>query len=119
MSKLPVVVNPARPMGRGHKDEDDRSPNPFIKPADWKRLQRNGTMAAERLGVILASPNFHRLPIKEQLLAIKVAQDAATRPMMKAETIVNVNNGDSSGNAIKRLAAQATLPEFTKSRQVN
>ena len=101
------------------KQRKPMKPNAFISDKEWEAIRANGTIATLQLARILSSTDFDKLPMKEQLVAIKLAQDASYRPMVVA---FNDNDDDdedvsSSSNAIRKLAQTATLPEHTKRRE--
>lgn len=93
-------------------------PNSFMSEAEWRQVKQVGFMATGRLAEIILSADFHKLPIRDRLLAIKIAQDAAHKPMVdepeKANVTINMPGATDESNALKTLSGRAVLPEMKK-----
>jgi hypothetical protein len=112
------------------------SPLPYMSDALWRSIQQNATMGTERLSRILASPNFVKLPIKEQAQLINLANDAMFKATAMAMAMTprgqlprdpNAAEADnpeanylrSTANKALELPELAARPERTDRRRPN
>ena len=118
--KLPATI-PIPERARNGRPSDRftiKPPNNFMSPSEWERIRKNGNMAAERMATILGHPQFHKLPIRDQLLAIKIAMDTHMKPTVVEDKTITINQySTTEGNALRALSEKAVLPEMIKSAE--
>lgn len=117
MAKKNELV-PVIPTARKKDDGGPKSPLSFVPDATWRQMLQNAVYATERLQRILVSPQFNRLPVRDQLSAIKLAHDQSFGLAAGNKTTVVIEEGDNEGkskNELRSLANKALdLPEFSK-----
>lgn len=95
-------------------------PTPFLTQQEWAAIRKNGHIAALHMQRIMASPDFVKLPAREQAYIINIAMKYAYAPQV-TEYKPELPEGEQtvSGNALKSLAqtASATLPELRQSEE--